>query len=204
MLKISKPELYHTNRTLSYRILKKLIAISLLFIHLFNIGGQLLLHQYFVYKSDKLFNEQINKNRYNVDDLTEIKIPVNMPQINDWKNFENLTGQVQFAYSSYNYVKIRVTRTAIFLMCIPNYETTHFSNHNIIYARQIPDIPVSKKEHVPFGKISLAAYNNQIIQYEFSTPEIVFRKNCRNIHSAVLDFLITGPCQPPDSCSLFS
>ncbi len=75
--------------------MKKLLAILLLLIHLFNIGGQLAFHEYLVYQSDKFFNEQISENHYNIDDLTEICIPVNMPGITDWKSYENLSGSVQ-------------------------------------------------------------------------------------------------------------
>ena len=184
--------------------MKKLIAIVLLIIHLFNIGGQLAFYQYLVYKSDKLFNAQINKNHYNIEDLTEIKIPVSMPGITDWKSYEKLSGQVKFADASYNYVRMRLTRNAIYLMCIPNYETTHLFDHNIIYAGQIKDIPVPKKEHVPFGKINLTAYNHQTIHYKFSIPIIVVRVRVDGNHLNIPNFLIAGPGQPPDKNLAFS
>jgi len=184
--------------------LKKLIAISLLAIHLFTIGGQLIFYQYQVYKSDKFYNEQISKNHYNINDLTEISIPVNMPDVTDWKYYQNLSGRVQFQNSSYNYVKIRMTRKAIYLMCVPNYQTTHLSDQNIIYAGQIKDIPVPKKDHVPFGKINKTVYNNQTTYYGFSTPAITVRKPININHSIILSCFITGPGQPPDRKTILS
>jgi hypothetical protein len=184
--------------------LKKLIAHTLLFIHLFSIGGPLAVHQCLVYQSDKLFNDQISKNYYNIDDLIEVRIPVNMPNASDWKEYENLSGQVQFANSGYNYVKMKVTRNAIYLMCIPNYKTTHLISQNIIYAPQIQDIPASKKDHVPFGKINLLAYSHQIIQYKFSIPIIVFRKAVCSHHSIIPNSSIAGPGQPPDRRAIIS
>ena len=157
-----------------------------------------MLRQYFVYKADRFFNEQVNKNLYSVDDLTEIRIPVNMPGVTDWSSFENLSGQVQFQYSSYNYVKIRVTRHAIYLLCIPNYETTHLNTQNIICAKQIPDIPVSKKEHVPVGKVSLAVYNCPLQHFVFEIPAIISSPSIFSHHFAVLKLFISGPGQPPD------
>jgi hypothetical protein len=177
---------------------RKLLAISLLCIHLFNIGGALALRQYFVYKTDRFFDAQIDKNLYSVDDLTEIRIPVDMPGITDWARFENLSGQVQFQYSSYNYVKIRITRHAIYLVCIPNYETTHLNTQNIIYAKQIPDIPVSKKEHVPVVKVNLAVYNCPLQYFVFEIPAIISPPSIFCHHSAVLKLFISGPGQPPD------
>ena len=184
--------------------MKKLVAIVLFVIHLFNIGGQLAFHEYLVYRSDKFFNEQISENHYNPDDLTEICIPVNMPGITDWKKFQNLNGSVRFGNSAYNYVKIKVTRHAIYLACIPNYETTRLSALNVIYARQIPDIPVPKKDHVPFGKINIVAYNCQAVRYIFSMPLIIaVAVTCYN-HADIEGVHISGPGQPPDTKAIFS
>lgn len=184
--------------------MKKLIAISLLTVHLFNIGGQLLFYQYQRYKSDKFYNEQIGKNLYNIEDLTEIRIPANMPNIVDWKYYQNLSGRVQFENSSYNYVKIRMTKKAIYLMCVPNYQTTRLSNQNIIYARQVKDIPIPKKDHVPFGKINLTVYNNQTTHFRFSLPVVIVKKPINTNHSIILSCFITGPGQPPDGESTLS
>ena len=184
--------------------MKKLIALSLLFIHLFNIGGQLLFYEYALYQSDKLFDEQINQNRYNPDDLTEVRIPANIPGIADENNYEYINGRVQFGNTAYNYVKIKITRTAIYLVCIPNYATTHLSNQNIINAMQIPDIPVPKKDHVPFGKINLACYNYQNIHFKFTIPLISNGKNIPDHFLMIPNAIITGPGQPPDITTLFS
>jgi len=151
--------------------LKKLIAATLLTVYLFNIGGQLALHQYFAYLSDKFFNEQIGRGFYNVGDLTEIKIPVNMPGITNWKGYENIAGQIQFENSCYNYVKMKITRNTLYLMCIPNYKATQLSAQNIIGAKQVKDIPVPKKNHVPYGKTTLLGkFNFAFIQFTFNSP----------------------------------
>jgi hypothetical protein len=184
--------------------MKRIIAITLLLIHLFYIGGQLAFHEYMVYKSDKFYNTQISENHYNINDLTEIRIPLAMPFATDWSNFETLNGSVQFKNTSYNYVKIKVTKTAIYLLCIPNYATTHLSEQNIIYARQIPDIPVPKKDHVPFGKINLADYNYQTIFFKFSAPIITIGTIISHNHFNICNSPITGTGQPPDVCLHFS
>ena len=151
--------------------MKKVIALLLLNIHLLNIGGQLVLHQYLVYKTDKFYNAQISKGLYNVKDLTEISIPVNMPGIHDWTRFENIAGQIQFGSTSYNYVKMRLTRTALHLMCIPNYATTRPADKNVLDAKGVKDIPVPQKDHVPFGKtVLLDNLSLSFTQFEFYCP----------------------------------
>jgi len=179
--------------------MKRSIAIILLVIYLYNVGGQLVFHQYLVYKSDKFFNEQINKSRYNVNDLTEVIIPVDMPGITDWNSYEHLSGQVKFKNASYNYIKIKVTRTALYLLCIPNYETTHLTDQNIIDARGISDIPVPRKDHVPFGKVDfVASFIQQVCRYEFLSLVTALPKNIYNGHAIMPNPFITGRGQPPD------
>jgi len=151
--------------------LKKIIAATLLSIYLFNIGGQLVLHQYFVYLSDKFFNEQINNGQYNIGELTEVKIPVNMPGITDWSSYENIAGQIKFENASYNYVKMKITRHTLYLMCVPNYVTTHLANQNIIGAKRVKDAPVHKKNHVPYGKtMVLNKFSFAFLQFKFTPP----------------------------------
>lgn len=143
----------------------------LLCFHLLNIGGQLALYQFMVYKSNKYFAEQTAKGLYNVKDLTEIVIPVDMPGIRDWQHYENIHGQIQFGNNSYNYQKMRVTSRAIYLMCTPNYETTRLADKNIINAKDVKENPVPQKEHVPFGKIIMQDnLNFTFVQFEFSCP----------------------------------
>jgi hypothetical protein len=132
---------------------KKPVALLVLAALLLNIGGELALHQYLVHQSDKFFNKQTSRGLYNVNDLTEVKIPVDMPGISDWQGYENMFGQVKFADDAYNFVKIKMTHNAIYLLCVPNYETTHLATQNIIHAENIKDIPIPKKQHVPFGKV---------------------------------------------------
>jgi hypothetical protein len=152
--------------------LKKFIALILLSIHLLNVGGQLALHQFLVYKSNKYFAEQTANGFYNVKDLTEVVIPVDMPGIRDWKSYENIHGQIQFDNNNYNYQKMRITRHAIYLMCIPNYETTRLADKNIINAKDVKEVPVPQKEHVPFGKIIMQDnVNFTFVHFEFSCPE---------------------------------
>jgi hypothetical protein len=162
------------------------------------LGGKLVLHQYFAYLSDKFFNEQAAKGFYNADDLTEVRLSVNMPGITDWKDYENISGQIQFQNVSYNYVKMKITRNAMYLMCIPNYKATSLTNDNVICAKGIKEIPVPKKDHVPYQKSnSLNKFRFEFVQFEFSVfstdlPKISIQST-QNFSCNPLDI----PEQPP-------
>jgi hypothetical protein len=182
----------------SINLLRKIFAALLLIIYLFNIGGKLLMHQYFECVSDNFFKKQTNKGLYNINDLTEVKLPVNMPNMSDWGVYEDIKGQVRFADASYNYVKMKITRYAIYLLCVPNYETTRLNTENIICAKNIKDIPVHPREHVPFQKsTSINKFNLSFLQFEFSVfstgNSIISVQSSPNLAGIDLD----SPKQPP-------
>jgi hypothetical protein len=178
--------------------LKKFIATVMLSIYLFSIGGQLIVHQYLSYLSDRYFEEQTDKGRYNVSDLFEVKLPVDMAQISDWKEFENITGQIQFDNISYNYVKMKLTRTAIYLLCVPNYRTTHASGQNVICAKGIKSDPVQPKNHVPPGKFVLFSQLSPIgLYYDFKSP-VIARLSRTVCHIAQVQYYtLPTPDRPP-------
>lgn len=180
--------------------MKKLLAILLVSIHMFSICGQLVLRQYLVYKTDKFYNEQAAKGKYNVRDLTLIVIPVQLKGINEWNNYENVSGQVQFQHNNYNYVKMKLTRNAMYLMCVPNYDDTHLTGANLIDAKGIKNIPVPKKDHVPNGKcVTLCSLHYGFTLFAFSNP-------VKDIKTAIIQavhplayHLLDIPEQPPKS-----
>jgi hypothetical protein len=154
-----------------------------------------------VYRSDIFFNEQVGKGLYNRNDLVEIKLPVNMPGITSWSSYEPIRGQVQFKDASYNYVKLKITRNAIYLMCVPNYQKTRLLDQNIISAKNIANIPVNKKSHVPFGKLnSPDKYSFPITLCKLSLPITINWGNNVSYHAQAVQRSVDTPDQPPRNC----
>ena len=175
-----------------------MIAIALLSLQMFTICGHLLLYQFFVYRSDKLFNDRIGKNMYNVHDLVQIKVPSHTGVTQSWNYFEKINGQIRFKNTCYNYVKLKLTRDTIYLMCIPNYEKTRLFNQNIINASHIADIPVNKKDHVPFGKTTdLGKYNYPVTLFKFSAPVAILQSGNIICCSNPIQYYTDTPHQPP-------
>jgi hypothetical protein len=179
--------------------LKKIAAILLLSIHLFDLGGYLLVHQYLIYRSDRFFNEQTAKNLYNKLDLVDVKIPISLPGIRSWKSYEPISGQIRFHNNAYNYIQMRVTRDTLFLKCVPNYRATKLNAQNIIHADPINDVPVPKKEHVPntsglfMDMFCFTAINNiMLIAPVIALPKL----NFFSLHP-IVDRHIDIPKQPP-------
>jgi hypothetical protein len=181
--------------------MRKLIAISFLTLHLFSLAAALVVHAIAVYRSDRFFERQIDRGLYNIHDLTEIRIPTNAPRKTEWRNYESTCGAVMFAHNAYNYVAMKVTKGAIYLLCVPNYKTTHLCRNNIIDARMIPDIPVSKKDHVPFEKaVNLSVFHYYHTEYCFCTPVLAITTSPGDTAAQVTKPAIRTAGQPPEIC----
>ncbi|MCO5950560.1 hypothetical protein [Mucilaginibacter flavidus] len=176
----------------------RIVAISLLLVQLFNIGGSLALREFLVFKSNLFFNSQTSKGLYNVKDLTEIKLPVQMNVSADWPEYENVSGVIQFEDISYNYVKMKVTRDAIYLMCVPNYQTTRLNDGNVLNVKGVKNVPVPKKEHVPPVKFVLQV--NSFIpftQVAFESPVKILTHPAPQRAQALIYQNTDIPEQPP-------
>ncbi|RYD86240.1 MAG: hypothetical protein EOP54_30645, partial [Sphingobacteriales bacterium] len=124
--------------------MKRAFAIFLLIIHFFNWGGYMLLQNYMVERADKHMNELISSNLYDPNALIELKIKQNLPGINEWNDYKNISGSIQLKKACYNYVKLKFTKDTLYVMCVPNCEKTKLIDNNVIYAKQINDIPTDK------------------------------------------------------------
>ena len=163
----------------------------------------MLLHLYVVDKSDKFMNELISKNLYNPNALIELKIKQNLPGINEWPDFKNVSGQIQLKEACYNYVKLKFTRDTLYVMCVPNYEKTRLIKSNIIYAKQINDVPQDSKESSTSVKKGGAdnKYSNPNISFCFlsfkDTPPLVTQPN----YISLVDPFLPVQGRPPEVLS---
>jgi len=148
--------------------------------------------------------KQIFDNKIDETKLIEIKIPVHFPTMQDWDEYAVVEGQIQLKDAYYNYVRLKMTRDTMFFVCIPNATKTRLVNANIITAKQIADVPLTKKGQDPSVKRinTLSDYNFEAFQYSYS--EFETQLNPDNIKAALLkttEPYIESPGKPPNFIS---
>jgi len=180
--------------------LKKIFAIAMLLVLMFNMGGYMLLFQYFIKQSDNIANEQISKGLYKSSELVEVKIPVRMPYVQEQLEYQNISGHIELNGNSYNYVAMKMTRDTMYVKCIPNYEKTRLVSEKVILAKEISDLPLNKKSHAPLMKKSEVDndYNYSSFYYELYTPIIAFNTSFLKTTPKLLDTHLSKLIQPPD------
>jgi len=128
--------------------LKKLTAILLLAIHLFNIVGYTLLFQYFINKSETKLIRQLDENNYAESDLIIIKTPLNLPYYNSTASAERIDGEIKISGVHYRYVKRSISRDTLYLYCIPNTAKTKLSKAEHDYSGSVADAQSDKKRMI--------------------------------------------------------
>jgi hypothetical protein len=182
--------------------LRRFTAILLLSVHLFYLGGYSLVFQYFIHQADARMVKEQYANKIDDTKLVELKIPVNMPTITDWTEYEVIAGQIQLKDAYYNYVRLKMTRDTMYFICLANTAKTQLVKANIITAKQISDVPMSKKGDPLSKKINvLSDYNLQSFKYHHLIFGCII-KPCYKPVSADLNYpYISSPGKPPNFIS---
>lgn len=102
-------------------ILKKLAAIFLLTLFLFNIIGYRITFFYAQQHSDIQLEAALDKELYNESELIAIKVPLSLPYLTDQTKFERVDGETSFNGTIYKYVKRKISEGNLILLCLPDY-----------------------------------------------------------------------------------
>ena len=144
--------------------------------------------------------KQSYENKVDATQLMQIKIPVHMPGIQDWKDYEHLQGQVQLKDGYYNYLGVKMTRDTMYLVCIANSVKTRLVSANLIVAKDVADVPLSKKGSETAVKKASGGfeYNNPSVQYSFVTFAQHLKGPENPISSSLTNPYIESPGKPPN------
>jgi len=158
---------------------------------------------YYIHQSDVQMVKQIFDNKIDNTKLIELKIPVSMPTIQDWTEYEEIVGQIQLKDAYYTYVRLKMTRDTMYLICLANTTKTQLVKANIIAAKEISDVPVNKKGQEPVSKRvnTLSEYNLQSFKYHYGVAGSFFKHECNSLRFRWTNPFIESPGKPPNFIS---
>jgi len=116
--------------------LKRLFSILLLLIFLFNTVGYRLAFFYLIKEVDNQLELKAGKIDEHDQHLVMLKIPLNLPYQNDWKDFEPTDGETIINGVSYKYVKRKVSRDTLVLLCLQNPDKTKLEKSSNDYFKK--------------------------------------------------------------------
>lgn len=154
--------------------MKRIFAIILLAVHLFNLAGHSMLFRYLLQNSSEQTAERIEKGDYSDKDLVLVKIPVLLPYTTNWKEYERYDGEIEWNGVHYNYVKRKIENDTLHLLCLPDKNRSKLQQAQVAYAKQVNDIPSGS------GKSN-----------EKTVKKLFFEKDCVRLdHSYAVDKLM--------------
>lgn len=144
--------------------LKKITAILLAGILMFNWFGYQLLTHYLQSKADDRLVAKIDMNDYDESQLIEVRVPINLPYHNDWQEFERYDGQIEIEGIHYKYVKRKVENGELVLLCIPDQSRTLFQSARDNFFSLVNDLQHNSTNKKSDSGNSLA-FKNIISEY---------------------------------------
>jgi hypothetical protein len=180
--------------------LKKLFAISLLSLLLFNLTGYRILFNYLESNAQTEMEAVLDKHSLNNADLFEIKVPIRLPYFNDVQSFERIDGSLEMNGIFYNYVERKISNDTLILVCTPNTEENKIDKAKGDYANvnDCPQNTSGSKTNTALFNLLMSEFNDQNISWEFalenSHVKMLHAVNDNPLKNAYL----TSPEQPPE------
>jgi len=117
---------------------------------LFNFVGYRLLLFYAQSRSDRMLTVAVEKGDYDSTDLVTISIPLNVPYLSDWTDFQRVDGEIEVGGKVYRYVRRKIFNGQLILQCLPDENKTQLQAAGKDFFKSVNDLssaPAGKKQN---------------------------------------------------------
>lgn len=188
--------------------MKKIAAILLLAIFVFNLFGYRLFVSYMVNATDNSLQANLDNSLYSDEELISIKTPVNLPYYNNQSSFSPAYGEIEMNGTLYKYVKSRIYNDSLEMLCIPNTAKQQLLNAKDNFTHVVFDIEKSSskkpsgsekqnnllKIFTEYEKNAGWHLNTVVTTCNTSGNHSYYNSNCGILHKSTVE-------QPPDTFS---
>ena len=101
--------------------MRKLTAIFFILVVVFNIYGYRLMISFIEYINAVALETKVDNHEYSDAELISVKTTLNLPYFSSSPEFERVYGSISIDGVEYEYVKKRVYKDTLELLCIPNH-----------------------------------------------------------------------------------
>ena len=184
--------------------MKKIAAILLIGILLFNWVGYQLYTAVMEQRADEKMIASLNENNYSESDLISIKVPAgHLSFYVNSKEFERVDGKVEIDGIQYNYVKRRYVNDSLELLCIPNEKATQLKTAREEFFKLVNDLQHpghAKKadQHAASFKCFNGEYYADRDQFRIQDPTAVLLKATDRYLLQIPTIYLSRAGQPPD------
>jgi hypothetical protein len=179
----------------------KPVAIFLLLIHIFNVGGYRFVFDKLEKDASVQLIDKLDNEEYRDDQLIEMKVPLPMPYQTNWASFERYNGEIQIEGVHYNYVKRKVWNDTLILLCIPNHDKMQLNSAKEQFFSLVNDLDQKGKD-MPAPKANIVKsittdYQATETMATLVPPAAVTVKHTIINSSMPASIAVDDPYQPP-------
>lgn len=184
--------------------MKKIAAILLLCLLLFNWVGYQLYTAVLQAHADQALVARINRENYAASDLVLVRVPaLHISSYVNSKEFQAIDGKIEIQGVPYHFVKRRFNEGFLELLCIPNQTATRLQTANNEFFKLVNDLQhpgQSKKsdQHTNSFKGFSAEYFSNTQAYAISSQPLVTGKARDRYLLQIPVVYLSGAGQPPD------
>lgn len=159
---------------------------------------------YMQYQHASLLDARLDDGRYSDADLISIKTPLSLPYFTGSPDFERVQGSIEIEGVTYEYVKRRVHRDTLEILCLPNRGKMQLQSAAVEFFKRSLDGTTSPHEKQPTTiKISLPDYCQEIRSFSLERITLLINKHYL-AHSAALSAGYPSKGEhPPESMRCF-
>jgi hypothetical protein len=178
--------------------MKKIVAISLIWIFLFNVIGYYGIYAGMLHQSNKKAEQQIEDNNYDKSQTITFKIPLTLPYPVQ-NGFERLSGDFEHEGEFYKLVEQKYENDTVYIVCLRNNEVKKALEVANDFVKQSTDQSPSSNQNTKTLTGLLKDYNPVVDEITLASPEVIaitkpFISNGNKILN--LDFPVPTP--PPN------
>ena len=184
--------------------MKKVSAILLISIFLFNLVGYRLVLNYLQQQASLRLEASLDKDDFNEAELITLQIPLSLPYQNDQENFERVDGELKLDGKIYKYVKRKISEGKLILLCLPDHRKMQLQSAKDEFFKNTADL-VQNNSGKKSGNSKQVTFKNLMGEYDnyvegfkaitFSEPTFKILARAKNSYPTSPH---TSPDQPPE------
>lgn len=155
-------------------------------------------------KANSSLVAKLDNNDYDENDLIEMRVSLNLPYQNDQSDFERINGEIEINGTHYNYVKRKIDKGQLVVMCIPNRSKTRLENSKTNYFKLVNDLQQegqgkkSEKSTAGTFKGLFSEYSESNNNWSLQSPAIIVERTAQRDVEPISAFSFLLPGQPPE------
>lgn len=174
--------------------LKKVFAIILLFVFLFNVGGYYIVFWGISFGLDQRLNSRLDANQYSKEETVELKIPMTLPYPIQSNGFERVDGRFEHNGEFFKLIKHKLQDDTLYVVCIRDHDTRSLVATLNSYVENALGLTttnkkalnlVSKliKDYFSEGSISVDRWNVSVVDLVFAHTTHLFSQLEMPVHA---------------------